>query len=306
MEPPTSCRAHGRKPSTVVSLLVGAIICAFCLLLVAWVRDLSGQSWATIDASQLARGEHVPSPYHLFTCGPGLEVEPPWLEHFETMNKVALHKYLAGVISPHDCSGLGGQHGLSATDFRHYVETGLALLKLQDRQRLFEVGTGCGGYLYFARQVLPGLHVAGVDMSENMLKVARAAMQDTKNGPFCQANASAYDFVPDNYMDGVVASAVLEYMPSLVETERALAGMLRVVKPGSRVLVTLLNDPADLSFGHKTAISDKLWIPRDWWSQVATRLPLARLPQLYTEADIYQPRAWWQRANRYSVLLTKL
>ncbi len=198
---------------------------------------------------------------------------------------------------------MGGKFGLSVADFAYYAERGAELMKLRDGDRLFELGTGCGGFLFYALQKLPNLRVSGVDISENM---ARAAIPGAHNGPFCQSTAAVYPFVPANSFDGVVAAGVMQYMPTLAAAETLVAEMLRVAKPGARILVTLVNDLGAKN-GHWTqnAILDKLWVPRPWWSEVATRLHVAEPPLLLLEADTYRPRTWWDRAGRYSVVLVK-
>jgi phosphatidylethanolamine/phosphatidyl-N-methylethanolamine N-methyltransferase len=97
--------------------------------------------------------------------------------------------------------------------------------------KVLEVGVGTGLSL---RRYRPHLHVAGVDVSAEMLAKARAkaatlpAVIELRQ---MDARALAY---PDDHFDTVVAMYLVSVVP---EPERVVAEMARVCRPGGEVLI---------------------------------------------------------------------
>ena len=112
-------------------------------------------------------------------------------------------------MSPHECSGMGG---LVSKDYTHMVSTvALNFTGMQNGDRVFEAGSGCGAFTYFLKKIHPQSKMLGVDYTESMLKVARAALPAaTGNGPWCRADIRNYTFVPPESVDHVVSVAVPE------------------------------------------------------------------------------------------------
>lgn len=243
-----------------------------------------------------------------------------WQHHFNNMNAGILEKSKKNIqLAPERCSGMGT---MGHSNFKHYVATALHLIytsKLpplpsthyhfsssssllsQQPQILFEIGTGCGAFLYYAQKYIPSLHVLGTDISENMLALARHIMPS--QGPFC--NTDSVDFIHDNFADGVVASAVIEYLPSKTDASKFVKNALRILKPGKNALFTLINDADHPDHTKKTAISDKLWLERSWWNTLKSTDTTIHSITIFTESSIYIPPSWWSHAGRYSVLIQK-
>jgi len=119
--------------------------------------------------------------------------------------------------------------------------------------RLFELGghgkvldIGCGpGHI--ALQLVtqnPELEVVGVDLSENMLKIAeehRAVCSQGERVSFLTADAKGLDF-PDDSFDTVCSNTILHHIPDPVPF---LAEAWRVLKPGGVLLIRDLFRPSD-------------------------------------------------------------
>lgn len=103
--------------------------------------------------------------------------------------------------------------------------------------RVLDVGTG-PGYLALAASSLvgPGGVAVGIDASPEMIVRARElAARAGSAAEFRLASAAALPF-EDGSFDVVVSRLVLHHLPGEVKT-KALAEMLRVLRPGGRLLV---------------------------------------------------------------------
>lgn len=108
-----------------------------------------------------------------------------------------------------------------------------AHLGLADGERLLDVGCGLGeAALWLAQDLGDGGEVVGVDVSERMLRVARASAGSARcRVRFTVGDASALD-EPDDSFDAVRSERTLQW---LADPAAAVAEMVRVVRPGGRV-----------------------------------------------------------------------
>jgi demethylmenaquinone methyltransferase / 2-methoxy-6-polyprenyl-1,4-benzoquinol methylase len=115
----------------------------------------------------------------------------------------------------------------------------LAGVKAGDRALDLCCGTGDIAFT-LARQ---GAEVTGLDFSEKMLEVARGRLQNAKVGnlKFIQGDAGQIPF-PDNSFDAVTMGYGLRNLPSW---ETGLREMMRVAKPGGRIVVLDFGKPAN-------------------------------------------------------------
>jgi ubiquinone/menaquinone biosynthesis C-methylase UbiE len=126
---------------------------------------------------------------------------------------------------------------LMATKNRERTEWTVALLAIQPRDRVLEVGFGPGvGVALAAAQAANGW-VAGVDHSETMLAAARrrnaAAVQAGRVELRCGSVASLP--YPADHFDKAFAINSLRFWPEPVESLREVR---RVLKPGGRIAIT--------------------------------------------------------------------
>ena len=117
----------------------------------------------------------------------------------------------------------------------------LAGVKVGDRALDLCCGTGDIAFALAGQ----GAEVTGLDFSEKMLEVAQGrlanAKPETKNLKFIQGDASQLPF-PDNSFDAVTMGYGLRNLPSW---ETGLREMVRVVKPGGRIVVLDFGKPAN-------------------------------------------------------------
>ena len=113
---------------------------------------------------------------------------------------------------------------------------------LRRGQRVLDVCSGTGEpALSAAARVLPDGHVTGVDFAEEMLAVARdkAAQRGLRNLEFRPMDAETLDF-PAAHFDAATFRFGLMFMP---DPAGCLAGLRRVLKPGSTLSLACWADP---------------------------------------------------------------
>tara|TARA_R110001599_G_scaffold19914_1_gene75819 strand:- start:1 stop:795 length:795 start_codon:yes stop_codon:yes gene_type:complete len=96
----------------------------------------------------------------------------------------------------------------------------------------------------FSKLVGPGGEVVLADINDSMLKVGRDRLLDlgiAGNVRFVQADAEALPF-PDNHFDCITIAFGLR---NVTHKDRAIASMLRVLKPGGRLLVLEFSKPGN-------------------------------------------------------------
>ncbi|HKZ93041.1 MAG TPA: methyltransferase domain-containing protein [Candidatus Bathyarchaeia archaeon] len=143
--------------------------------------------------------------------------------HEEESYYSLLRKY-AGVLAP------------------YYDTVTLLLSKLRDRvvdltnarkgSRILDVGTGTGKQAFaFAKR---GFDVTGIDLSEDMLKVAKQKSK-YENAKFEIANATSLPFEDDNFDVTCVSFALHDMIPTI--REKSLREMVRVTKANGTIVI---------------------------------------------------------------------
>ncbi len=114
--------------------------------------------------------------------------------------------------------------------------------------RVLDIAGGTGDLTrQFSRIVGPTGEVVLADINASMLKVGRDKLLDkgvAGNVSFVQADAEKLPF-PDNYFDVVTIAFGLR---NVTHKEDAIASMLRVLKPGGRLLVLEFSKPTNPLF----------------------------------------------------------
>jgi SAM-dependent methyltransferase len=111
---------------------------------------------------------------------------------------------------------------------------------------------GCGAGEFFEDLRRAGFSAVGADFSSEMVRLAAQAAGG--EGAVVRADASGTPFRSRSF-GGMIAVGLLEYLP---EDEGALAEILRIMKPGGTVVVTLRN---------KCCLERRLWsayVRRGW------------------------------------------
>ncbi|MDQ6606433.1 MAG: methyltransferase domain-containing protein [Actinomycetota bacterium] len=149
-------------------------------------------------------------------------------------------------------------------------------------ERVLDIGSGPGLLAHeLAHAVGPEGSVAGIDLSENMLALAR----ELEPGPgqaaitLAVADAGELPFPPASF-DAVLSTQVYEYVPDM---PRALAEARRVLRPGGRILI--LDTDWDSLVWHATDEDLRGRILSAWDEHLADPYLPRKLPRLLRDAD---------------------
>jgi ubiquinone/menaquinone biosynthesis C-methylase UbiE len=114
----------------------------------------------------------------------------------------------------------------------HYLER-RARFVIEHCPRGSALDVGCGTGALAARLAGAGYEMVGVDPSEGMLRVLE---QRTSQVRGVRGSGTSLEF-PDDSFDLVYCVAVMHHIAAAADVSRTLAEMVRVAKPGGRVLV---------------------------------------------------------------------
>jgi SAM-dependent methyltransferase len=115
-------------------------------------------------------------------------------------------------------------------------------LGLKGDERVLSVGSGPGFVeTFFAKRALPRGSVVGIDNAEKMVEKARevSAMEKAKNVEFMLHDAQEKLPFKDGHFDHVYSIDSLHWMK---RWDKALEEMIRVTKPGGRIVFSLNPD----------------------------------------------------------------
>ncbi len=170
----------------------------------------------------------------------------------ENITKSILEKYAKASVSMED--SFRYPTGAQALRMLGYEETILSLLPeivqaaycgvgnpfsmgaIDPGMAVIDIGCGAGvDTLFAALMVGPGGRVVGIDMTPEMIESANKNLNQMKlhNVSFYQASAEQIDFPPEGF-DVAISNGVLNLV---VNKERALAEIYKVLKPGGRLIV---------------------------------------------------------------------
>ena len=163
---------------------------------------------------------------------------------------------------------------------------------LKDGDSVFESGCGVGALLEEVRRLHPTVSLAGVDLAENAVAVARQVL----DGDFDVGDGRKLRGRQANSYDLVISNGVLGLVDSLADADKFVQEMVRVAKPGAAVCVATLIEPQGKFHGLL-----RLPIPKNWWRENAERWGVDHV-------DIKLMGKWkhcWHQRDRYAVYMRK-
>ena len=144
----------------------------------------------------------------------------------------------------------------------------ISLLKEIQPKIILDVATGTGDFSLEALSLKPE-RIIGVDISEGMLEVGRKKMLEKKVDNIIQLQYGDSENLPfqDNFFDALIVAFGVRNFENL---ERGLTEMLRVIRPGGRIVILEFSRPAKFPMKqlyrvYFTSILPRIgrWISRD-------------------------------------------
>lgn len=138
--------------------------------------------------------------------------------------------------------------------------------QLEPGQRVLDVGCGMAHLLYELTQVVPGLSVSGIDISQYALEHAKEEVRDVLQ--YGQAQAIPFQ---DNEFDLVISLATLHNL-KIYELQKAVREIERVSKGNSYIMVeSFRNDREEvnmlywqLTCASYYSVDEWEWIYKEW------------------------------------------
>ncbi len=128
----------------------------------------------------------------------------------------------------------------SETRYKPWPQVVKFLDSLEDASLVADVGCGNGKYLRCGSE--ERLIMIGTDIAENLLKICKS-----KNGEVFTADSLKLP-VKENSVDHAISIAVLHHFSNDLQRKRAIKELLRIVRPGGKVLVTVWAYEQDKKF----------------------------------------------------------
>ena len=120
------------------------------------------------------------------------------------------------------------------------------LLKKHQPKLILDIATGTGDFAIEALSLKPE-KIIGVDISEGMLSVGREKLIKKNLTDKIELISGDSEFLPfeDNFFDAVIVSFGVRNFENL---EKGLSDMLRVLKPGGKVVILEFSKPKSFPF----------------------------------------------------------
>jgi ubiquinone/menaquinone biosynthesis C-methylase UbiE len=121
--------------------------------------------------------------------------------------------------------------------WRNYILNTLTFLRdweqIEPQDKILDVACGTGEFERLLLEQNPTQQITGIDLSENMLNVAREKYQTYPNVEFHQASVDSLSFESDSF-DMVVSASAFHYFD---RPQVALTEMKRVLKPNGKLVI---------------------------------------------------------------------
>lgn len=150
-------------------------------------------------------------------------------------------------------------HFLSVGIDKRWRKKAINMLREIQPKRILDIATGTGDFALESLKLQPQ-EVVGVDISEGMLKMGREKMVKRKVDHIVSmrlGDSENLDF-EDNYFDALTVGFGVRNFENL---EKGLAEMLRVVRPGGKLLILEFSKPKKFPIKQYYAFHSKYIIP---------------------------------------------
>ncbi len=150
-------------------------------------------------------------------------------------------------------------HFLSLGIDKLWRKKAVKMLKPLNPKRILDIATGTGDFALEALSLQP-TEVIGVDISEGMLSKGREKMVKRKVDHIISMRLGDSENLPfeDNYFDALTVGFGVRNFENL---EKGLAEMLRVVRPGGKLLILEFSKPKKFPVKQYYAFHSKYIIP---------------------------------------------
>ena len=211
-------------------------------LMVSFLAEVERRNPRPSTSRRIAEreGEHAGLTYRVHGEGPPILLFPFFLAPSQwepAVPALARHFTVVEVGGPH----IGGIAALEdrarAPTYRAMFRTLVELLEPQEGARILDVGCGSGALDRMLAELRPTVRIQAADLNPFFLREARALAEQAGSGDrivFGEARATDLPF-EDATFDCAFSVTVLEEC----DADRAIAEMVRVVKPGGRVGVVV-------------------------------------------------------------------
>ena len=131
---------------------------------------------------------------------------------------------------------------LSARTDIGWRKKAIRLLKKDDPKRILDVATGTADMAIMACKILKPEKLIGIDISEGMLELGRKKIEKESLGDIIQLQTGDSETInqPSGSFDAVMVAFGVRNFENL---ENGLAEMLRVLKPGGRLIILEFSKP---------------------------------------------------------------
>ena len=137
--------------------------------------------------------------------------------------------------------------GVNARGTRMVIE----LAKIQPGESVLDVACGTGNLTLTAKRYAGSAgKVHGIDASPEMIEVAKKKSAEAGTGVIFDVGLAEKLPFPDETFDVVISRLAMHHLPDDLK-RAAFAEMLRVLKPGGRVLIADFVKPSNHFLGHK-------------------------------------------------------
>lgn len=150
-------------------------------------------------------------------------------------------------------------HFLSVGIDRLWRKKAIKILKSVQPKKILDIATGTGDFALESLTLNPS-EVVGLDISEGMLEQGRIKMKDKQVDHIIRMELGDSENIhfEDNYFDGLTVGFGVRNFENL---EKGLSEMLRVVKPGGKIVILEFSKPKKFPVKQYYAFHSKYVIP---------------------------------------------